>query len=179
MLIKPKRVDSALVPGQAQELNLQMCKRQEDGSSMVTKSKLGELGVKEREGNNQQSQELLLSVSASNDNWWLLKWHHGLVVLSRKGGDSRSAVGITWACFHCLKSNLTSTLPSYCQQSPTDVRGGVHLKAWFEGKWLERSLSHTWRIGHRKMWRYLYSKRTSVWYRPASLPEQRSSSAMQ
>lgn len=68
MLIKPKRVDSALVPGQAQELNLQMCKRQEDGSSTVTKSKLGQLGVKEREGNNQQSQELLLSVSASNDN---------------------------------------------------------------------------------------------------------------
>lgn len=105
-----------------------------DGSSMVAESKLGQLGVEEREGTNQQSQELLLSVSASNDSWW----HHGLV-LSWKGNDSRSAVGMTWACFHtgCLENNWISTLPSSCQQSPTDMRGGLHLKEWFEGKWLE------------------------------------------
>lgn len=108
--------------------------------SMVAKSKPAELWLKEREGNNQWSRELLLSTAASNDSWWLLKRHYGLVLPSRKGVDSKTTVEIMWACFHigCLENNLTSTLPSYYQQCPIRIRVEVHLKEWFEGERLER-----------------------------------------
>lgn len=96
--------------------------------------------LKEREGKSQWSWELLLSLSASNDSWWLLKRHYGLVLRSRKGLDSKTTAEIMWACFHigCLENNLTSTLPGYYQQCPVGTRVEVHLKEWFEGEQLER-----------------------------------------
>lgn len=142
VLTQPERVDSALVPGTGAEFaDVQKPGRMEAAWWLKAnwdswEWRRGKVTTS-RAKSHRSSWE---SMSASNDSWWLLKWHHGLVIPSTKGVDSRPTVGRTWACFHtaCLENNLTSILPSYCQQSPTDMRGGVHLKEWFEGEWLKR-----------------------------------------
>lgn len=119
--------------------------------SMVAESKLVEPWLEEREGNNWGCWELLLSVSASNDSWWLLKRHYGLVLPSRKEADRKTAVEIRRACFRIgwLENNLACTLPGHYQQCPTGIGVEVRPEEWFEGDQLERvlqTLFHAWRV---------------------------------